>query len=139
MGTVGQPRALDAIEFGLEVETRGFNLFVSGPPGSGRLTTVLDYLRGSPPRRPAPADWVYVHNFANARPAERDPLPAGRGAELATAMDEFVEAARREIPRAFESEEYERRQREIVVGDRRASARREEEELTRVRGRADSP
>jgi lon-related putative ATP-dependent protease len=45
-------------------------------------------------------------------------------------MDEFVEAARREIPRAFESEEYDRRQREIaaeIAGERQ----QEEEELTR--------
>src|SRR3970040_1071015 len=49
VGTIGQPRALDALEYGLAVETRGFNLFVSGLAGSGRLTTVLDYLP-APPR-----------------------------------------------------------------------------------------
>ncbi len=115
VGTIGQPRALDALEYGLSVETRGFNVFVSGLPGSGRLTTVLDYLRVLALARPAPADWIYVHDFGNPDRPNAIRMPAGRGADFAKAMDEFVEAARREIPRAFESEEYDRRQREIVA------------------------
>ena len=130
VGTIGQPRALDALEYGLAVGTRGFNLFVSGLPGSGRLTTVLDYVRTLAESRPAPSDWIYVHDFDRPDRPNAIRLPAGRGAELASAMDEFVEAARREIPRAFESEEYDRRQREIVaeIAEQR---QQEEEALTR--------
>ena len=130
VGTVGQPRAMDALDYGLSVETPGFNVFVAGLPGSGRLTTVLDTLHGLAPRRAAPSDWVYVHEFTNPDRPNAIRLPAGRGVELAHAMDEFVEAARREIPRAFESEEYDRRQREIAA---EFAARREaeEEQLTR--------
>ena len=130
VGTVGQPRAMDALEYGLSVETPGFNVFVSGLPGSGRLTTVLDYLHGLAPDRPAPSDWVYVHEFTNADRPNAIHLPAGRGIEFARAMDEFVEAARREIPRAFESDEYDKRQRE-VVSEIAARREAEEEQLTR--------
>ena len=130
VGTVGQPRAMDALEYGLSVETPGFNVFVSGLPGSGRLTTVLDYLHGLAPARPAPSDWVYVHDFTNADRPNAIHLPAGRGIEFARAMDEFVEAARREIPRAFESDEYDKRQRE-VVSEIAARREAEEEQLTR--------
>src|SRR6188768_741131 len=115
IGTVGQPRALDALDYGLSVETRGFNLFVSGLPGSGRLTTVLDYLGTLAAGRPVPADWIYVHDFHTPDRPKAMRMPAGGGSEFARAMDEFVAAARREIPRAFESEEYDRRQREIVA------------------------
>ena len=130
VGTIGQPRALDALEYGLAVETRGFNLFVSGLPGSGRLTTVLDYLRALASAKPVPGDWIYVYHFGNPDRPNAIQMPAGRGSEFAKAMDEFVAAARREIPRAFESEEYDRRQREIVaeIAQERAS---EEKELTR--------
>ncbi|HWQ24286.1 MAG TPA: ATP-binding protein [Gaiellaceae bacterium] len=129
VGTIGQPRALDALEYGLAVGTRGFNLFVSGLPGSGRLTTVLDELRALAATRPVPSDWVYVHDFATGDRPNVIELDAGRGAELARAMDELVESARREIPRAFESEEYDRRQREIVA-EIAAEREREEEALT---------
>jgi predicted ATP-dependent protease len=129
VGTIGQPRALDALEYGLAVETRGFNLFVSGPAGSGRLTTVLDTLRALAPGRPKPPDWVYVYDFANADRPNAIELPAGRGVEFARAMDDFVGGATAEIERAFESEEYERRQREITA-EIAAQRQREEEELT---------
>jgi predicted ATP-dependent protease len=130
IGTIGQPRALDALDYGLVVETRGFNVFVAGLPGSGRLTTVLDSLAALAPARPSPSDWVYVHSFANPDRPDAIRLPAGRGTELAKAMEAFLEAARREIPRAFESEEYERRKSEAVAeaAAKRAAA---EEELTR--------
>jgi lon-related putative ATP-dependent protease len=129
VGTIGQPRALDALEFGLAVETHGFNVFVSGVPGSGRFTTVLDYLQALAADRPAPPDWVYVHDFEDGDRPDAIALPAGRGIEFAHAMDEFVEAARHEIQRAFESDEYDRRQREITA-EIAAEREREEEELT---------
>jgi lon-related putative ATP-dependent protease len=115
VGTIGQPRALDALEYGLEVGTRGHNVFVAGLSGSGRLTTVLDYLRTLSLARPKPDDWVYVHNFRNPDHPNAIRVRAGRGSELAKEMDDFVDAARREIPRAFESEEYQRRRRDVAA------------------------
>jgi len=136
VGTVGQPRALDAIEYGLETPTAGFNLFVAGPTGSGRRTTVLDYLATVAPARPAPSDWVYVNNFRNPDRPRAIRLPAGRGGELARAMDEFLEAAQREIRRAFESEDYERRRRE-TVGEIQEQRHALDEELEGFAGERD--
>ena len=129
VGTIGQPRALDAIEFGLGVETHGFNIFVAGSPGTGRRTTALDYVQSRAAALPVPDDWVYVHNFAAVDRPNAIRLPAGSGARFAADMDELVATARREIPRAFESDDYDRRRREAVA---EASARQEalEAELT---------
>jgi lon-related putative ATP-dependent protease len=138
VGTVGQPRALDAIESGLAIGTSGFNLFLSGPVGSGRRTTVLDVIRGVAAERPAPDDWVYVHDFRNPDQPKALRLPAGRGAELARALGEFIEAARRELRRAFESEDYERRQRETLgaIQERRHALDRGLEQFAAERGYA---
>ncbi|HZO97952.1 MAG TPA: ATP-binding protein [Gaiellaceae bacterium] len=127
IGTVGQPRALDAIEFGLAVDRGGFNVFVAGEAGSGRLTTVLDTLEARAAGMPPPPDWVYVHNFAAPDRPRAISLPAGDGTRLARAMDSFVETVKRELPRAFESEEYERRERELAgeIGERRATLEHE--------------
>jgi lon-related putative ATP-dependent protease len=137
-GTIGQPRALEAIEYGLEVETAGFNLFLAGAPGSGRLSTVLDYLHAFSRERPRPDDWVYVHDFADPGRPTSIHLPAGRGGRLARDMQAFVAAARREIPRAFESEDYARRQREIVVaiGRRRDELAEDLRDFARAHGSA---
>jgi predicted ATP-dependent protease len=123
-GTIGQPRAVDAIEFGLEVETPGYNLFVAGQPGSGRESTVIDHLGRHARRRPPPDDWIYVHNFDEPDRPNAIRLPAGRGGELKRDLDEFLATARQEIPRAFESEEYERRRHDVL-----AAANRPREEL----------
>ncbi|MGZ4380843.1 MAG: Lon protease family protein [Gaiellaceae bacterium] len=138
VGTVGQPRALDAIESGLAMGMTGFNLFASGPPGSGRRTTVLDVIRGVAAERSAPEDWVYVYDFRNPDGPKALHLPAGRGGELARALDEFIEAARRELRRAFESEDFERRQRESLaaIQERRHALDHELEQFAAERGYA---
>ncbi|HEX6952029.1 MAG TPA: ATP-binding protein [Gaiellaceae bacterium] len=138
VGTIGQPRALDAIESGLAMSTAGFNVFASGPVGSGRRTTVLDLIRGVAADRPAPDDWVYLHDFRDPDRPKALHLPASRGGELARALDEFIEAARRELRRAFESEDYERRQRETLaaIQERRHALDHELEQFAVERGYA---
>src|SRR5215813_13395227 len=120
--TIGQPRAAEPIAFALEVGARGFHLYVAGSPGTGRESTVLAAVRSFAATRPTPPDWVYVHNFAEPDRPRAFPIPAGQGRRLAKAMTSFLEAAQREIPRAFESEDYARRreQRLAEVSTRRA-------------------
>lgn len=120
-GTIGQPRAIDAIGFGLEMRAYGYNIFVAGQPGSGRETSAIDLIGEFAPRQSTPDDWVYVHNFDDADRPNSIRLPAGRGAALAADMVAFVADAQREIPRAFDSDDYARRQRDVLteIGGRR--------------------
>ena len=116
VGTIGQPRAIDAIEFGLQIDTHGYNLFLSGSTGSGRESTILDYLTELSSQLRPPSDWIYVHNFADPDQPRFIELPSGHGVQFDQDMREFVISAQREIPRAFESEEYERRRRQALNG-----------------------
>ena len=50
-GTVGQTRANEAIAFGLEAETAGYNIFATGPVGTGKRTVA----RGASARTCPPA------------------------------------------------------------------------------------
>jgi len=113
-GTIGQPRAVDAIAFGLEIHSPGYNLFIAGPAGSGRERTVLDYLQRFAPTRPSPSDWIYIYNFDQPDQPNVIRMPQGRGRKFAADLDGFLEAAQRDIPRAFESEDYERHRREAL-------------------------
>src|SRR5262245_50691330 len=120
--TIGQARAAEAIAFALEVDARGFHLYAAGSPGTGRESTVLAAVRSFAATRPTPPDWVYVHNFAEPDRPRAFSMPAGQGRRLARAMTSFLEAAQREIPRAFESDDYARRREQALaeVGTRRA-------------------
>jgi predicted ATP-dependent protease len=111
---IGQKRALRSIEFGLEMDEPGFNLYIAGETGTGRASTIRNILRKRAENEPRPNDWVYVNNFRDSVSAVSLSLPAGQGGGLATDMRELVEAFRKDIPKALESPEYEFRRSEIL-------------------------
>src|SRR5512136_3507264 len=64
LGTIiGQERAIKALQFGLGIKERGFNMFVAGLPGSGRTTAVQGFLSRIAKTGSVPSDWCYVYNF----------------------------------------------------------------------------
>lgn len=115
-GIIGQERALKALHFGLEIRDKGFNLYVAGEPGTGKNTAVVGFLNEAARMKEAPPDWCYVYNFRDAYNPRALPLPAGRAAEFARRVREFIEAVRREIKTAFQSEEYQRRKAGTLEG-----------------------
>jgi predicted ATP-dependent protease len=105
-GLVGQARAARALALGLAMPDRGFNVYAAGPPGTGKMASVRSALAEAARGRPRPDDWCYVHNFrAPDRPRVLRLGPGG-GRRLRAHLRDLVRAARRELPRAFESEEY---------------------------------
>lgn len=112
---LGQPRAVDALDFGLRISAHGYNLFVVGSDGSGRETAVRAFAERLASSRPTLPDWIYVHNFRDPDRPRAIRLPAGHGRRFAAGMRQLIETARREIPRAFESDDYEHRRRDVVA------------------------
>lgn len=111
---IGQKRALRSIDFGLGVDAAGFNLYISGETGTGRNSTIASILHKRVKNEPKPHDWVYVNNFKNSDSAIALDLPAGMGCKLASDMKELIEAFRKDIPKALESNEYESRRAELL-------------------------
>src|SRR3974390_1494828 len=62
-GPVGQDRAMRAVAFGAQIVQPGYNIFVTGPQGSGKRIAVSRALQRIASTTPAPSDWCYVHNF----------------------------------------------------------------------------
>ena len=113
-GTVGQERAVDAVDFGLDIQTHGFNVYAAGRPGTGRSSSVVAHTKKKASTESAPNDWCYVYNFRDSYRPRAIRVSSGKGPELARDMDEFVKTARTDLPRAFESENYEKRKNEIL-------------------------
>ncbi|MBI1730016.1 AAA family ATPase [Candidatus Acetothermia bacterium] len=111
---IGQERASRALRFGLEIESVGFNMYVSGPPGIGKMTAVEAFLEDMAKQKDHAEDWCYVHNFDDPYQPTMIRLPAGMGTELQQDMKRLIENIRREVPQAFESEEYNSKREEIL-------------------------
>ncbi len=106
---IGQQRAVDAIAFGIGIRHQGYNLFVLGPPGTGKHSVVRQYLERVSADRPRPDDWCYVRDFKDANRPRALQLPAGRGAAFQHQMEELIDELGAAIPAAFESDDYRNR------------------------------
>ena len=113
-GTIGQERAVSALEMGLDIDAPAFNLFISGPPGTGRNTALRSYLERIAANKPVPPDYGYVYNFDDQSQPVAISLPCGMVRTLVTDMDELVQNCRREVPGVFESEDYAHRVEEVM-------------------------
>lgn len=110
----GQDRAVKAIEFGFGIKSEGFNIYVAGAHGTGKMATVLNYAKKKAKSEMPPDDWCYVYNFVDPDQPIAISLEHGGGRKFAAEMEELVEACRREIPKAFEGADYDQKRNEVV-------------------------
>lgn len=110
---IGQNRAIESMEFGLQVHKPGYNIFMVGPPGTGKVTYAQTITRQIAMQEPVPNDWCYVYNFQHKDEALALSFPAGEGKIFAEKVNSLLESLQKEIPLIFESEEYERQKNEI--------------------------
>ncbi len=115
-GIIGQERAVKALQFGLEIAHNGYNIYVSGPSGIGKMTAVESFLEARAGKKETPPDWCYVNNFTDAYQPRALELPAGRACMLQRDMNVLIDHIRHEMPRAFESEDYQRKREEMAAG-----------------------
>ncbi|NLW35931.1 MAG: AAA family ATPase [Syntrophorhabdus aromaticivorans] len=113
-GTIGQEKAMRALDFGLSMDSSGFNIFALGETGTGKMTTVMTALKEKAAGEKVPEDWCYVHNFKDPDTSIAIPLDPGNGIAFQKEMDDLVKAVRLEIPKAFESKEYEMQKNRIM-------------------------
>ncbi len=114
IGTIGQEKALRSLDFGLDIDAKGFNIFALGETGTGKTTTITAMLKEKAEGEMVPPDWCYVHNFKDPDIPIAVSLDPGRGRVLQKDMDELIKGLRVDIPKAFESKEYEKQKNQIV-------------------------
>ncbi|OPX99281.1 MAG: Lon protease [Syntrophorhabdus sp. PtaB.Bin047] len=112
--TIGQEKALNSLDFGLNMDSAGFNIFAIGESGTGKMSTVMYMLRGKAANEEAPADWCYVHNFKDPDSSIALCFGPGKGAVFQRELEEMIKILKVEIPKAFESKEYETQKSKIV-------------------------
>ncbi|MBT8308047.1 MAG: AAA family ATPase [Maribacter sp.] len=103
---IGQARALKALEFGIGNKSGGFNIYVSGYPGSGKLKAVNHFLEEKTKLEPSPGDWCYVNNFKDSYFPKKLSLPKGGAEIFKNEIKILIEEVKNSLIRAFESKEY---------------------------------
>lgn len=117
-GLVGQERAVAALTFGLSITSPGYNIYVAGPPGTGKSSYTVALARTHAAHQPVPSDWVYVHNFDRPDEPLALELPPGTGRAFAQAMEEVIADARTATGRALNSQAHHARREELVRNTR---------------------
>jgi lon-related putative ATP-dependent protease len=112
--TIGQDRALRAIEFGVAIKSHGYNIYALGPIGTGKTTFIKSFLKGKAKELPTPDDWCYIYNFTDHYRPRALRLPAGKGPEFRDDMDTLLAHLRAEIPHALETEDFEHERNGII-------------------------
>lgn len=104
----GQDRGIKALEFGLSVDSKGYNLYLEGPSGVGKTMYTKKYVSKIASKKKIPDDWCYIYNFENPNEPIAVSLTAGMGKEFKNDMDLFVADIIKDIKLTFKNEDFEK-------------------------------
>ena len=105
---IGQDRGIKALEFGLQVNVKGYNLYIEGPSGVGKTMYTKNYLDKISKKEKVPNDWCYIYNFNNPNNPIAVSLPAGQGKEFRDNMDGFIKEIKKDIKKTFNADDFEK-------------------------------
>ena len=101
-----QPRALQALDLALHIQSEGYNVYLSGEAGLGRIYMVRDFLEPRAKKSPAPPDLLYVNNFEDEDRPSLLEVPAGMGRKIKKLLNTALNTLRRELPGSLEHEAF---------------------------------
>jgi len=113
VGVLGQDRAVQAIEFGINIQHDGYNLFAMGPTGTGKHTIIRRFLDAKSKSANGVYDWCYVHNFEDPYKPLALRFPIGKAREFEDEMENVVAELVTSFPAALESDEFQAKQNAI--------------------------
>lgn len=105
---IGQERGIKALEFGVNVDIKGYNIYLEGPSGVGKTMYAKNYLDKISKKKKTPSDWCYIYNFANPNEPIAVSFPAGQGKEFKETMDSFIKDIRHDIKSTFNNDDFEK-------------------------------
>ncbi len=103
---IGQDRAISAINFGMGMDHKGYNLFILGSEGIGKTALIKKLLKKHYVNHKKTFDWCYVNNFEYPQHPRYLRLPAGTAKSLSETMEKLVKLISTLITAAFQSDEY---------------------------------
>ncbi|WP_299980490.1 ATP-binding protein [Desulfobacula sp.] len=99
---IGQKRAVEAIDFGLNMKGSEYNIFVTGLEGTGKSTIIRKLLVEHAKNYETSEDLCLVNNFDDEYCPVVIEMPAGSAVYFSRSMIQFIEVIKTEIPGFFE-------------------------------------
>jgi lon-related putative ATP-dependent protease len=132
---IGQVRAVQSLQLGVEIPGDGYNVFALGPEGVGKRFVVESHLASAAKLRPSPPDLCYINNLSESNKPRSLLLPAGTAVRLKQDVQELIEDISTALPGSFETEEYQSRLHALEEDFRSKPAKSFEELQERARRR----
>ncbi len=104
----GQDRGIKALEFGLNVDSKGYNLYIEGPSGVGKTMYAKKYITKLASKKKVPDDWCYIYNFDDPNEPIAVSLPASSGRDFKNDMDFFITDVKNDIKLTFKNDDFEK-------------------------------
>ncbi len=111
---IGQARAVSSINFALQMDKSGYNLFVSGRYGSGRTTIVMDLVKRFAQQGPPPQDCIVVYNFEAPDEPYAILLPPGEGRKFKSRFNKLIRTLRTQLLKSLESKQYDEERGKVI-------------------------
>ena len=112
-GIIGQKRGVEALSFGLTMNQKGYNIYVSGRSGTGRSTFTYSIAEEFANKKSTPLDWVYVYNFQKKENPKALSFKPGEGKKFKKELESAIESLKTTIPETFSGMEYETRKSDL--------------------------
>lgn len=111
---IGQDRALEALEYGLSMRRKGYNIFVSGLVGTGKTSYSQIVASEFACKKPVGDDWSYVYNFNRPNSPRAINFKAGKAKDFKNQLESSIARIEEAIPKALGSKDYERARNKII-------------------------
>lgn len=115
---IGQKRAIRSIDFGLGMDKKGYNIFVTGLTGTGKASAIKTHLERRVARRKDAEDnvrdWCHIHNFTDQDRPKVLRLPRGQGKSFQDSLERLLEDLKGSVAKAFSGEKYDKQRKEVT-------------------------
>ncbi len=115
-GFIGQKEAERNMEFGLKIPSQTHHIFVSGTPGTGRTSLVMEYVRKIAEKMPPPPDVIYVYSHENPFSPKVIFLEKGKGKEFKRDFENAIKESLEEIKEIIKKKDFNEKK-EIILND----------------------
>ncbi|TKB43438.1 Lon protease family protein [Thalassotalea mangrovi] len=106
---IGHDRAKEALEFGLSMPSKGFNVYAKGEHGTGRQTLIRQMLHQYASQQHPSEEWCYINNFEDVQAPKKLYLNPGEGKLLLDKMSDLIDDLLGLFPEIFDNPGYQRR------------------------------